>query len=92
MEYVVTFIKYSLFAFASIMQIAMLGRALLSWFDPMEEWKITEFLTAVTEPFIRPIRMLCDRMGWFGGMMIDIPFLITVLLLSLLEVLVGGAL
>jgi YggT family protein len=89
LDIVVMFIKYSLFAFASLMQMALLGRAILSWFDPMSEWGVSSFLYSVTEPCIRPVRLLCNRLGWFEGTMLDIPFLITVLLLALLEAITG---
>ena len=92
LDTVILLIKYTLLAFASLMQFAMLGRALLSWFDPAVEWGITAFLDSVTEPVIRPIRLLCQRMGWFEGFLLDIPFLITVILLSVLEFAVGMAL
>jgi hypothetical protein len=47
------------------------------------------FLFSVSEPFIRSRRLLCNRLGWFEGTMLDIPFLITVLLLALLEAITG---
>ena len=64
---------------------AMLARALLSWIDPMQEWKISIFLHVLTEPVILPVRALFDRTGWLEGFPLDVPFLITWLLLSVLQ-------
>ena len=74
----------------SLLQIAMFARAILSWFiDPMNEGGIVAFLTALTEPVILPVRALCAKMHWFEGMPLDVPFLITVLLLAMIQSLIG---
>lgn len=89
MNYVVLFLKHMVFVFANVMQTALLARAILSWFDMEMEWKISAFIYAITEPVIYPIRAFCQRMGWFQGMMLDIPFLIAMILLALVEFSVG---
>lgn len=63
--------------------IALLGRAVLSWFPEGGQSRIGAFLYVVTEPFIMPVRGLCNRLGWFQGVPLDMPFLITSLLLML---------
>ncbi len=68
--------------FIDVVSIAMLGRAVLSWFTMGEQNRIGAFLYVVTEPIIMPIRNLCNRFGWFQGLPLDMPFLITVVLLS----------
>lgn len=68
-----------------VLLFAMFVRAVLSWFDPMQEWGITTFLHVLTEPAILPIRMLCEKMHWFEGMPLDIPFLLTTLVLVLIQ-------
>lgn len=72
-----------------VLHIAMFVRAILSWFDPMQEGKLTAFLHTLTEPVILPIRMLCEKRHWFEGVPLDIPFLLTWLLLSVIQVLIG---
>ncbi len=67
------------------LQLCMLVRAILSWIDPMQEWKITNFLHFVTEPIIMPIRALFARMHWFEGFPLDVSFLVTWLLLSAIQ-------
>jgi YggT family protein len=64
-----------------VLELCMVVRAILSWIDPMQEWKITAFLHFVTEPVIMPIRALFARMRWFEGFPLDVPFLVTWLLL-----------
>ncbi|MBQ9151904.1 MAG: YggT family protein [Clostridia bacterium] len=68
--------------FIDVLSLAMLVRAILSWFTMGEQTKIGAFLYVVTEPVILPIRALCNRFGWFQGLPLDMPFFITVVLLS----------
>ena len=68
--------------FIDILSVAMLVRAVLSWFTMGEQSKIGAFLYVVTEPIILPIRALCNRFGWFRGLPIDMPFLLTMVILS----------
>lgn len=69
--------------FLTVIQLAMLVRAILSWF-PMDGNRFTDFLFAITEPFIYPVRMLFDKLNWFTGLPIDISFLATYLIISVL--------
>lgn len=68
-----------------VLQFCMLVRAILSWIDPMQEWRITNFLHFVTEPIIMPIRALFSKMHWFEGFPLDVSFLVTWLLLSAIQ-------
>ena len=82
MSLLVIIIKNFVIVFLTAVQFAMLARAILSWF-PMNSNKLTDFLYAVTEPFIYPVRMLFDKMNWFSGMPIDISFLVSYLLITI---------
>ncbi len=77
--------------FIYVVDIAMLGRAVLSWFTMGEQTRIGTFLYVVTEPFIMPVRGLCNRLGWFQGLPLDMPFLITSMLMMLVTVFLRGA-
>lgn len=77
-------IKNIVILLLSAIQFAMLARAILSWF-PMFENKFVDFLYAITEPFINPIRQLFVKMNWFQGLPIDISFLVTFMLISLVS-------
>ncbi|MGM9682349.1 MAG: YggT family protein, partial [Eubacteriales bacterium] len=68
------------------LQFAMLLRAILSWF-PMEDNKFTNFLYALTEPVIYPVRALFEKMNWFQNLPIDISFLVAYILISVISML-----
>ena len=84
MDYVLYVLTNTILVLIEVLQLAMLARAILSWIDPMREWRISIFLIAFTEPVIMPVRRFCEKRHWFEGIPIDIPFLITILLLSLI--------
>ncbi len=69
--------------FIDVLSIAMLVRAVMSWFTMGQVTKLGNFLYVVTEPIILPIRALCNRFGWFQGVPIDMPFLLTMVTLSM---------
>lgn len=73
--------------FLDVVSLAMLGRAILSWFPSDGPTRIGSFLYVVTEPFIIPIRALCARFGWFRGLPLDMPFLLTMVSLSFVSLL-----
>ena len=83
MEYVLNILANVAVLLLSGIQLAMLLRAILSWF-PMEPNKFTDFLFGVTEPVIYPVRMLLEKMNWLQGLPIDMSFMITYLLLSVI--------
>lgn len=87
-DYVFYFFKQFILIFINVINLAMLVRAVLSWFDPMKEMRVSQFLFVVTEPVIMPFRKLCDRMNWFQSSPLDVPFFMTVLALILVELLV----
>jgi YggT family protein len=62
-----------------ILTFAIIGRALLSWFDPGGRWPISRVLHDVTEPIIAPIRQVIPSMGMF-----DISPIVALLLLQVL--------
>lgn len=73
-----------------ILQLAMFVRAMLSWIPGADENKFGDFLYALTEPFIMPVRALLDKIPFFQGFPIDMSFFFTFILLSLLSTLLGG--
>lgn len=80
-------IKSAVSIFLMAIQLAMLLRAVLSWF-PLEN-RFIDFLHNVTEPFIYPIRRLFERFGWFQGLPIDISFMVSYILLSIVMMLLS---
>lgn len=73
------------FYFLMVLEFCMLIRALLSWFITDEESGIVRFFFYVTEPVIFPVRALLERSEKIRNLPIDISFLVTLLLLSLIE-------
>ena len=67
--------------------LAMLVRAIASWFRIDERYAIIRFLARVTDPFIDPVRRIVGRVGVF-----DISFLIAWFLLGTVETLLLQAL
>lgn len=78
--------------FIDILSVAMFVRAILSWFTMGEQTRIGTFLYVVTEPIILPIRALCARFGWFQGIPLDMPFLLTMVMLSFVGIFLQAAL
>ena len=76
-------------ALLNILQLAMLVRAVLSWFPIREDNPIVTVVHMVTEPILAPIRALFDHFGWFRNLPIDMSFLFAVLLLSLVSALLS---
>lgn len=70
-----------------VLDIGLFLRAVLSWIDPDMSFRFSAFLYTVTEPVIQPIRKLCYKMNWFQRTPIDVPFMITVLLVILAQML-----
>ncbi len=64
----------------NILMFALIGRALLSWVDPRQEWSISRALASVTDPFIAPLRRVIPPIG-----MIDISFIVAILLIQVLQ-------
>lgn len=76
-------IAYILNVIISIYIWVVIARALLSWVQPNPYNPIVQFLDAVTEPLLRPIRHLLSRFMPLG--MIDLSPLVLILLLVLIQ-------
>ena len=77
--------------FLDIILFAMLVRAVLSWFVMGDgSSPLMSFLYVITEPFIIPVRAICNRFGWFRGLPMDMSFFLTTALLGLINILLTG--
>lgn len=83
MDILLEIVRNTVYIIIVVLQSAMFLRAIMSWF-PFGEGKLSDFLYALTEPVIFPVRFLFDKMNWNPALPIDIPFFITFLLLSAL--------
>ena len=77
------YLRYIIGSLIGLFQTLLLVRALLSWF-PVSSG-IYDFLHMVTEPVIMPVRILFDRLGIDVSIPIDLPFLVTYILLSVVS-------
>lgn len=66
----------------SVLELAMLLRAILSFFIMDEDSRIMLFLAVLTEPIVAPVRALLSRFRFVAESPIDISFFVTMLLLS----------
>jgi YggT family protein len=80
-EFLVRFLDILLW----VLQIAIIARALFSWFDPAGRTTISRILIDVTEPIVRPIRQVMPQTG-----MIDLSPLVALLLIFLLQTILGN--
>lgn len=65
--------------------VLMFIRAIFSWFPTESPGKLQLIIHHMTEPVIAPVRKFLWRMGWFQGLPIDMSFMVTYLLLGLLQ-------
>jgi YggT family protein len=64
----------------NLLTYALIGRALLSWFDPRGQWAISRILADVTEPIMAPLRRVIPPIG-----MLDISFIVAIILIQVLQ-------
>ena len=67
------------------LSFALLIRVVLFWIPLDEDNKIDSFFYAITEPVIIPMRLLLDRFESIRMMQIDIPLLLTAIVISILS-------
>lgn len=66
--------------FLIVMQIAIIARALISWFDQGMRSPISQILVQVTEPIIAPIRRILPTVGMF-----DFSPIVAIVLIAILQ-------
>ncbi len=69
----------------NMVMIAMSARAILSWFVNPEESKLFAIAYMISEPIIMPVRFLFYKLNLFQQTPMDISFLITYLLLWMID-------
>jgi YggT family protein len=77
-----------IWATATVLTIAIIARALLSWFPNVSRANpIVDFVFSITEPVLAPIRSVMPR-----GMMIDFsPMIAIILIQAIARVLLSNA-
>lgn len=74
-----------LLAFLDVLMVLLFFRMLVSWLPVDEDNRLVQMLYVLTEPALIPMRSLFARMGWFQNTPIDMSFMATVLILSVLR-------
>ena len=74
-----TFFRNFLSLFLVALWLLILGRVLMSWFDPGRSNQVSRFLIQATEPLLAPVRRLLPQSGMF-----DFSALIVLLVLGTL--------
>ena len=72
------------------LSFAILIRVVLFWIPLDENNKIDAFFYAITEPVIMPMRLLLDRFESIRILPIDIPLLITAVIISILSTILSS--
>ncbi|GIW10928.1 MAG: YggT family protein [Chloroflexi bacterium] len=80
----VTFLATFLWLLLQVLTIAIIIRALLSWFPIDRSNPLIQVLDQITEPVLAPLRRIIPTIG-----MIDITPLVAILLLQLLQSIVA---
>ncbi len=84
MEYITYIMRSICVITLDMISLAMLLRVILSWL-PIDDNKLEIFLISITEPIILPVRLLFSRSDSMRMMPIDIPLLITAIIISILS-------
>jgi YggT family protein len=79
------FIFSLLYYILTAMQIAIIARALFSWFDPTGRTPIGKILLRVTDPIIVPIRRLLPSAGF-----VDFSPIVALIAILVLQRLLAG--
>ena len=87
LTYVISRVVYY---FIEAIEFAMLARAILSWIPLDDDNPIDDFITAITEPFIYPVRVLLERFDAFQNSPIDVSFFITYIILIIISSLLSA--
>ena len=69
----------------TILWLAIIGRAIMSWFDRGMQNPISQALYAITEPIIAPIRQFMPRTGF-----IDLSPLVAIMIIYILRVMLAS--
>ena len=78
---VVPMVMYTAVAMVTVLTYVFLLRIILGFLPSTANAPFTYGLSQVTESLVFPVRAFCKKMGWFRSLPIDIPFLITVVIL-----------
>lgn len=71
--------------FLMVLEMLMIVRMLLSWFPVDDDSPILNFVFAMTEPLILPVRIVLERSSTVQALPIDLSFFVAFLLLGIIQ-------
>lgn len=74
------FIGRFLWVLVTILQLAIVGRALISWFPVDPQNPLVKVLYEITEPVLAPLRRVLPRLG-----LIDISPMVAIIVLTVVQ-------
>ncbi len=81
-----------LYLLTGLSELLLLIRAIMSWF-PGVGGRFSDIIYSLTEPLLYPVRKLFELFNVnFGAFPLDIPFLVTFILISVIQTFLGAAL
>ena len=66
----------------TVLQMAMLARAVIGWFPGLDGTIVSEVAYVVTEPFVMPVRKFLDRFEAIRNFPIDLSFFVAFMIIS----------
>ena len=79
MAFLLSFLFYLIGLLCQVLTLAIIARAIMSWFSPSPTNRLAIILYQVTEPVLSPLRRIIPRVG-----MIDLTPLAAIILLQLI--------
>lgn len=85
MEQIIYVFVQVVYYFLFAVQLMMLLRAICSIFVFDDDSPFANFLYCATEPVIYPVRLIFQKFGAFEDFIMDIPFMVTMLLIVFVQ-------
>ncbi len=90
MHYFIISIAYFLYYLAFALDVALLIRVVLSWFDPEEDGLLCRFVCTLTDPLLAVCQKLLDLTSIRNDGPFDLSFFLAIILISVLRMSLGA--
>ncbi len=71
--------------FLAVLEMLMIVRMLLSWMPVDDDSPVVNFVFAMTEPLILPVRIILERSATVQALPIDLSFFVVFVLLGIIQ-------
>lgn len=71
--------------FLAVLEMLMIVRMLLSWMPVDDDSPVANFVFAMTEPLILPVRIVLERSAAVQALPIDLSFFVAFVLLGIIQ-------